>query len=57
MRVCDEWARLVVTHTDDNCVHGERDANVKTFANHSGAMSQSQDGASSCRTNKVVGQT
>ena len=33
MLMGDDRAQMVVTHADDNCVHGERDANVKTFAN------------------------
>ena len=57
MRVGDDWAPLVVTNTDDNVVHWERTANVKTFANHRGAMGQSQDGKSTCRASNVVGQT
>ena len=56
MRVGDDWAQMVVTNADDNFVHRERYANVKTFANHSGAMSQSQDGESNCRASNAVGQ-
>ena len=55
MRVGDDWVQMVVTHADDNFVHCERYASVKTSANHSRAMSQSQDGESNCRASNVVG--
>ena len=57
MRVGDDWVQMVVTHADDSFVHWERYASVKTSANHSRAMSQSQDGESYCGASKVMGQT